>query len=317
MTLLPQDPVVGVNKRSGGGISFGTFGELLQGVLPEGDTDFLVTLPIQKFTRARLTSDPGRSDLEVFPRHKLKSRRLAQMILDHFQLPAGGVITIESELPEGKGLASSSADLVATARAIEDCFRITVPLELLQQLMARIEPSDGVMYDGAICFYHRKVQRGGYLGSLPPMTIVGTDEGGEVDTIAFNRLPKPYNLAEKAEYGALLEEITRAVRMQDLLGIGKVATRSAVLNQRLQPKRHLEQILQICTQLGGLGVVVAHSGTYVGILFSPSSPRYQAQVKRAQQELFRLNGNAAVFETHSTWEGAVRDVSAGYHRLYR
>ncbi len=76
-------------------------------------------------------------------------------------------------------------------------------------------------------------------------------------------------------------------------------------------------MLEICTQLGGLGVVVAHSGTYVGILLSPSSPRYKSQLKRTQQELFRLNGNVAVFETHSTWEGAVRDASAGYHRLYR
>ena len=33
--------------------AFGTFGELLQGVLPEEDGDFLVTLPVARWTMAR------------------------------------------------------------------------------------------------------------------------------------------------------------------------------------------------------------------------------------------------------------------------
>ena len=39
-----------------------------------------------------------------------------------YNLEAGGELHIESELHEGKGCASSSADMVATARAIQSAF---------------------------------------------------------------------------------------------------------------------------------------------------------------------------------------------------
>ena len=66
--------------------------------------------------------------------------------------------------------------------------------------MAEIEPTDGVMYPGVVSFYHRKVELGEIFGPMPRLTVVAVDEGGEVDTIEYNRLRKPYTSEEKLEY---------------------------------------------------------------------------------------------------------------------
>lgn len=282
--------------RVGCGSAFGTFGELLQGMLPD-DRDFLVTLPIKRFTQAVFTPAPSQATVTVLPAHKQKSRTLAEMILAQFELPRGGMLTLDTDLSEGKGFASSSCDLVATARAIEDAFDITIPLPLLERCMAQIEPSDGVMYPGSVFFYHRLVQLGRFLGSLPPLTIVGTDEGGEVDTIAFNAIRKPFTSSDKAEYRTLLDWTIAGFASGDVQRLGRVATCSALLNQKVRPKRALDDVLALCHEIGGLGVANAHSGTVLGILLSPAAPDYLEQLAAAQTRLVALVGNATVYHT--------------------
>ncbi|RCG16776.1 hypothetical protein DTL70_28535 [Streptomyces diacarni] len=83
-------------------------------------------------------------------------------------------------LPEGQGFASSSADLAATARAVDNALGLGLP------------PSRAV-------------------GSCAPMSAVWADEGGVVDTVAFNRLPKPFSAADRREYERLRTRLTAAV----------------------------------------------------------------------------------------------------------
>ncbi|WSG28443.1 kinase [Streptomyces europaeiscabiei] len=276
--------------------AFGTFGELLQGVLPGGE-DFLVTLPIARWSVATFRSDPAARGLDVVPDHKHKARRLLSMILDDHPVPVGGVLVLESTLPEGKGFASSSADLVATARAVGNALGIPMPPTRIESYLRRIEPTDGVLYDGIVAFDHRRVELRRALGALRPMSVVGIDEGGTVDTVAFNRLPKPFSDADREEYARLLARLTEAVRDGDLAGAGAVATRSAVLNQALRPKRTLERMIALCEETGGLGVVVAHSGTSLGILVDRSDPHWARKVVHASRGCFSLAGNVTTYVT--------------------
>ncbi|UFJ41463.1 kinase [Brevibacillus humidisoli] len=284
-------------KAMGKGSACGTFGELLQGALEEEDSDFLVTFPIDRQAHATFISDPARDELIVEPPQKQKSRRLAEMILRFFSLPLGGVLRLTADIPVGKGLASSSADLVATARAIEDCFSLQLPVPLLETFMRQIEPSDGVMYPGVVSFFHRRVQLRELIGPLAPLTVVSIDEGGEVDTIEFNRLPKQYTTADRQEYQQLLDAMTTAIRQNDLATIGKISTRSAILNQKLRPKRTLDQLLAICEEVEGLGVSVAHSGTCLGILLSPQHVRYQEQLTAASLHLQQLADQVVIYHS--------------------
>ncbi len=306
-------------RLMGTGMSFGTFGELLQGVLPDG-SDFLVTLPIDRYSYAYFFSDWGSQTLRVFPPSKRKSRDLAADLLERLDLPPGGVLRIESEIPEGKGLASSSADLVASARAIESWFGLEIPTDLLCRAMFDIEPSDGVMFDGTVAFYHRRVELRDFLGPLPPLTIVAVDEGGSVDTLAFNRIPKPFGASDRRQYAALLDAAARAIRERDLSAIGQVATQSALMNQKLRPKATLARMIAISEAVGGLGVAVAHSGTYVGILLSPYEPAYERQLAELYRTVSQAFGQAEIFHTQvfepGGEEATLRDAGAEYRRLH-
>nr|ADN26254.1 putative kinase [Streptomyces coeruleorubidus]ADN65351.1 ghmp kinase [Streptomyces coeruleorubidus] len=260
--------------------AFGTFGELLQGALPDDGPDFLVTLPIARWATATFEYESAHDRVEVFPATKTKARRVAEAVLARHS-GGGGSLRLSGSLPEGKGLASSSADLVATARAVASAVGVDLPPQGIENLLRRIEPTDGVMYPGVVAFEHRNVALLARCGVLPPMTIVGIDEGGTVDTVAFNRIPKNFTAAEREEYARLLDEVQTAVRAGDAAAIGRVATRSAHLNQRLCRKRTLNAMTALSAEIGGVGVVTAHSGSTIGLMLPHDVPGFRSRLAEA------------------------------------
>jgi len=291
----PPDPLL----QAGVGVANGTFGELLQGALQGDNNHFLVTLPIQKFSRAVFMPDGAATRITVTPANKSKSLALVQKLVDYYALGIGGHLLIESELPEGKGLASSSADLVAAARALEAALGKAIPTDLILALLRTIEPTDGVMYREFVTFFHRKVELGRQLGFPSPLKVVAIDEGGQIDTIEYNQRNHPFTAEECAEYAELLQTIEIAIQCNNLRLLGRVATRSAILNQKRNPKRHLDQMLAISQATNALGVVVTHSGPCIGLLF-PDAPAYQKQIEQAKTLLANLNDQVFVIESLAT-----------------
>ncbi len=283
-------------SRIGIGRSHGTFGEILQGVLP-CNKDFLVTLPIQQFSESKFISKPDKSELKVYPPKSHKSYLLATKILSFFNLPIGGTLTITSDIKQGKGLASSSADMVATAKAIENCFGLRIPVGLLENFMREIEPSDGIMHPGVVAYYQKEVKIRNYLGECPPLTILGLDEMGEIDTISFNQQEKPFNYKDKLKYQELLNQAIVAFKTNDYKLLGNVATESTLLNQKLLKKKTLPDMLSICRQINGLGIVTAHSGTYIGILISNNDPNYNLKIESGMDMLKQLGYPVHLFHS--------------------
>ncbi|WP_068066963.1 GHMP family kinase ATP-binding protein [Nocardia xishanensis] len=293
--------------RVGVGSAFGSCGELLQGVTAEHDRDFLVTLPIARGAVAVFEPDPHRHVVTVVPAHKTKSGTLARALLARSTVLRGGVLTLLGDLPEGKGLASSTADLVATARAVADAEGREIGAAEIEAELRGIEPSDGVMYPGAVAYYHRDVRLLAMLGALPPLTIVTGDEGGRVDTVAFNRHRPAFSGAAKLEYSELLAELTVAVARRDVTAIGAVATRSAELSTVLRPRPHLDATISAARDLGAAGVVVAHSGTTTGILLDEGDPDLPAKIAGAQHVCAHF---ASTIIIDHTWRPAPPDWTA-------
>jgi len=291
--IKPPDPLI---LQEGIGVANGTFGELLQGALPGDNNHFLVTLPIQKFSRAVFTPNGATKRITVTPSNKSKSLALIQKLVEHYGLSIGGHLLIESELAEGKGLASSSADLVATARALESTMGCVIPTELILAILRTIEPSDGVMYPEFVTFFHRKVELGRRLGFPSRLKVLAIDEGGQIDTIEYNRRHHPFTEEECAEYAELLQTIEIAIHCNNLGLLGRVTTRSAILNQKRNPKRHLDQMLEISKATNALGVVVTHSGPCIGLLF-PHAPEHTKQIERAKTLLAKLANQVFVVES--------------------
>lgn len=282
----------------GQGRCCGSFGELLQGALPGEDQDFLVTLPIRCWSRATFSASPGsQGELCVLPPEKTKAREAARRTLAACGLPPGGRLTVTSELPEGKGLASSTADMVAAVRAVCAAHgRAAGPLAI-ERLLRGIEPADGVMYAGVVAYHHRQVRLRRRLGALPGLAILAIDEGGAVDTLAFNRLARGFASEEREEYAALLFRMEVALAAGDLVEVGRISTRSAELHQRCLPKRWLGDVLAVSEEIGGLGVGVTHSGTCLGILFDRADEQHRRRVERGRRLLGELGHPAAVFSS--------------------
>ncbi|MEU7022172.1 kinase [Streptomyces sp. NPDC046203] len=293
----------------GGGSAPGTFGELLQGVLPDG-RHFLVTLPITTGSTATFRYADDAAGITVHAPRKSKSAQVAALALEALGRPGGGELTLAGELPEGKGLASSSADLVATVRAVADAFGIVLPATAVESLLREVEPSDGVMYDEIVAFLHREVRLHSRLGRLPPLVVVGYDEGGQVDTVAYNRRPTPVDTRARAEYAFLLDRLTAAVVAGDLRTAGAVATRSAVLHARQRPRAALAPLLAARAETDALGVVAAHSGTVLGVLLAADDPELDRKIACLQARHATLGGPSALYH-HAPGPAAPRDANEG------
>ncbi|MER8583118.1 hypothetical protein NKG95_31215 [Mesorhizobium sp. M1423] len=288
-----------------GALCCGTFGELLQGQLPAGsflrDSHFLVTMPIALFARAHFTPIAGTRSVTVYPSHKLKAKRLAENLVSTLGA-SGGILLLQSELPEGKGLASSSADLVAAARSIARCFNRRIRTSLIEKLMAEIEPSDGVMYPGVVAYQQRACRLLSFLGQMPPLAIVGIDEGGTVETVDYDQRRGEISAKQRAEYHELLDRARTAIPQGDKVTIGKIATASALLHQERAPKKHLNSMLKASEATDALGVIVAHSGTMIGILLDRMTADFPRKLRSALAHVSAFNNSPKMYLTMTGYE---------------
>lgn len=121
-----------------------SYGELLQGVLPNGQ-HFLVTIPINIFSEVVFVED-ALSKLQVLPSSKSKTGLFLEKLIQEFDLHLSGIVTVSSEIPVGKGLSSSTSDIIAALRAVESFVGYEFSKERIQKILREIEPSDGLLY---------------------------------------------------------------------------------------------------------------------------------------------------------------------------
>ncbi len=260
------------NTKEGVGRCFASFGELLQGVLPNG-RKFLVTCPIQLYSYAYFS--PTTCPLKINPKEKVKSLSVIKKFLNYNKLPNTGLIKINSHVPEGKGLASSTADLIACIRAVSDYYQLDCSEKNIEYFLAETEPSDGIIYNCCVSYYHQDVQLRRQLAPCSKLAIIAIDEGGSVNTIdQHNSLCNiAFNSTERTEYSFLLNQLEQAILNHDYNLIGKISTRSAILNQKVLKNKYLDAMIQVNKKHNGLGIIIAHSGTYIGILTNNNNVR--------------------------------------------
>lgn len=287
-TIAPPAYPSGVTLQSAR-FAFGsapsTFGEIIQGREAASGDDFLVTLPITLRSVAYFMGFQSSAQIYISPRTKTKSRKAARLLLDHFGRSQGGVLHINSSVAEGKGLASSSADIVATLRAVAAYLEQELTTETALSIIRKIEPTDGVMYEEAVAFYHRKVELKSLIGPLPPICILAIDEGGTLDTLSYNAAPHTYCVADVEAYSTMLNDLVLAIKAGNVAQIGRLATSSARLNQHRNPKRFLQTLEACAAEFGAAGLVNCHSGTLIGLCFDTMSANSIDHINKAERYL--------------------------------
>lgn len=236
----------------------GSCGELAQGW--KDGQPFMITCPIGLYSKA-LVTDKTSARTGLGKKAEIALRTTANyMGVDSF--PLG--LSLESQLPTGKGMAASTADIVAVIQAVSAAIDEELEPEEIAEIAAGIEPTDGTFYPGVVQMNYMTGELIKSYGNAPKMIIAMFDIGGSINTIDFH---SEYHGHEDspAELLAAIDELDENFSAQQ---IAKVATLSALANQHLAPKPHLEEIIEYVKSLGALGVNVAHSGTMIGILFA-------------------------------------------------
>lgn len=247
----------------------GSCGELAQGTID--GKNFLITCPINVYTEVIVRTD------QYTPFHA--GRKVLTAInktIEYLQIKSSRFhVSVRSDLPIGKGMASSSADISAACQSIAlSAGKVLTPDEMADIALS-IEPTDGIFYPGIVLFDHIKGCIRQPLGDALPMHIVIFDIGGEINTLHFNkRLDlKKLNQENEDQVYQAVQLIRKGLADKDISLIGKGATMSALANQKILYKPHLEEIIHIGLSWGAVGVNIAHSGTVVGVLF-PTSKLY-------------------------------------------
>lgn len=254
----------------------GTFGELIQGVI--GDSPFLVSLPIEVKSTALFLPNPKTEKISIMSSNpKPKSEQACRLLLKKHNIQTGGKLLISSDLPEGKGMASSSADLIASLRAVAQSHSLLINESILSEITSTIEPTDGVMYRELVAYDYLNGRLIEVIGQLPRMILLGIDTGGTVESTLFNQIPKDYNTEEKQLFSQALYLLKEGVQKKELSFIFEAATMSAKINEKRLAKPFFEEILGIAEENNG-GVVIAHSGTVIGILLSPDKSKQELRL---------------------------------------
>ena len=243
----------------------GTCGELAQGFF-RGEP-ILITCPIEKFSTVVVSDKFAGVD-------GLGSKSLA--MLDKVLKIFGAEdfkfgMRLTSELPRGKGMASSSADIAAVAQAVALSFGKIFSPEELGKLCTRIEPTDGIFFDGIVAMNPLTGRLIKKIRAQEKFLIAVFDYGGEVDTLNFNR-------RSDFEFPALDDEINF-----------ELMKKSALANQKILPKRGLEELMNFSKDFGAVGVNVAHSGTVAGIFFHEDDLLVKEKISAVRKNFDFLN----------------------------
>lgn len=270
MQRVQQPDRTAVNHRSTrSGVCHGTLGELIQGpFIRNGELHIsLISLPVKKYSCMHFVhGEDGCLDENLAGKDKCRRAVDIYLSLHRKQLPHGKW-THDSELLEGKGMASSTADIVATIRCLDAVFSRCSSIESISAILRQVERSDSVFLDTYALYLSGRQEVVHHFGSAPAFHACYIDEGGRIDTEQVGeRLLFHYDRHLSA-YAANLDRAINAFLKEDLATIARCSTASAVLGQEAIPKRNLEVLLANQERYQADGVVVAHTGSLLGYLY--------------------------------------------------
>lgn len=185
-------------------------------------------------------------------------------------------------------MASSSADIVAAIRAVANSFSIPLNDKIISNIATEVEPTDGVMYQGIVAYDYINGQLIDSFGDLPPYGIIGMDIGGGIDTIQFNKRGKSYTKHDYKIFSHAFYLIKEGVVKRDLTMIFKASTMSAKVNEKILPKRYFKEIEELADTCDG-GIVVAHSGTMLGILYDSTQSNIEKKLLQIKEFIHQTN----------------------------
>lgn len=251
------------------GICHGTLGELIQGpYLQDGVAQIsLISLPVKKYSCMHFThGEQTNTHIALAGKDKCQQAIRYYLARHGKQLPLG-TWSHDSELLEGKGMASSTADIVATIRCLDAIFGLESSSESISTILRSIERSDSVFLDTYALYLSGRQQVIQSFGSNVTFHACYIDEGERIDTEKVGTHLQTFYQEHLRAYLDNLDKVIDAFVRHDLSAIAACATASAVLGQAAIPKQNLDALLKNQARYSADGIFVAHTGSLAGYLF--------------------------------------------------
>ncbi|MDR3105733.1 MAG: L-threonine kinase [Yokenella regensburgei] len=238
-------------------------GELIQGWIL--DSEKLISCPIDWYSTVEVRSGAPLAD------ERPLSRAMINQVLALFHYPVKMSqslrLEIHSTIPIAKGMASSTADIAATAVATAHHLGHTLDEATLAKLCVALEPTDSTIFRQLTLFDHNDASTQEACAAQPKIDVLVLESPETLRTEDYHRTPRRAGLLAGAPMlKQAWEKVRLACASHDPILLGEAATLSAIASQPLLPKPHFSTLLDVAEACDLYGINVAHSGSVVGLL---------------------------------------------------
>ncbi|WP_368488671.1 kinase [Clostridium sp. BJN0013] len=241
----------------------GSIGEMIQGNFR--GKDVLISCPVNFFTRVTLFE----SNCPVFKYNYPKSMQFMNNILKRWNYDVyekNMDMLITSQIPKGKGFASSTADLCATYYALLKLFNKTFNERELIDFCIEVEPTDSIIFHTMTIFDYKKGAFKESIGEYFKFYLLVFEGIKTIDTVEFNnRVDKSLNAVDD-----LIKIFKNGLRKRALKDMALASTESILRNESRLKYNILSQIMSIKDFTGGVGIIGAHTGDCLAIIYENS-----------------------------------------------
>lgn len=238
----------------------GSIGEIVQGRY--NGIDVLCSCPINLFTEVKVWESESP---HVKNRYSKSSKFLNNILVEwgEEQYIHTVDILIKSSITRGKGFASSTADLCALYHSLIKLFKKPFNQEELVRNCIAIEPTDSIIFKELCIFDYKNGMYTEELGRYLEFDILVFEGNKTINTIEFNnkKLPPLSNIDD------LIPVLKDGIKSHDIKKIAHCSTQSIIRNEKRLSYEILPTILNICDELNGYGIIGAHSGDALGIIY--------------------------------------------------
>ena len=247
------------------GVCPASCGEFVQGILD--NEEYLSSYAINLFSVATLEESK-----DIINKGPSKSRRAMELVFEKFNIPIEDTknisLNIKSQIPIGKGMASSTADIGATIKATLSMLNKTLTGEEISKLAVKIEATDSLLLNQHSIFNPLTADVKKYLGGINDTKVVILEPDDILNTKLIRTMPdyKSYKMQNKEIIKTSFDLLDEGLLKNDLNLIGRACTYSGLANENIHKKPFLKEIIEISDRFGCYGINIAHSGTVIGVL---------------------------------------------------
>lgn len=274
-------------------------GELIQGWILGSEK--LVSCPVDWYSTVEVTAAPPLAN------ERPLSRAMVKQMLAYWQYPADWSneirVDVRSSIPVAKGMASSTADIAATAVATAQHLGHSLDETTLARLCVSLEPTDSTVFRQLTLFDHNNAATQIACEPPPPLDLLVLESPVTLRTEDYHRLPRQERLlASSTTLQQAWDQLQEACITHNPYRLGEATTLSAIASQTLLPKPAFAALLSLVEECDLYGLNVAHSGSVVGLLLD-----------RERHDVERLKGKLAEKKLTVHWpeQHLLRMVAGG------